>query len=123
MSFSFELIIKLFLGTNIHINPGFQGSKDGLFRSFVKHFKQRSDLSANQLQPYLNATFPTEYITAITESITLPRPKVITPETLEKIKSFKKSDEFSVTTICKMLQISRTTYYRVITLIDNDQAI
>jgi DNA invertase Pin-like site-specific DNA recombinase len=51
------------------------------------------------------------------------RPKVITPETLEKIKSFKKSDEFSVTAICKMLQISRTTYYRVITLIDNDQAI
>lgn len=49
------------------------------------------------------------------------RPKVITPETIEKIKSFKRSDEFSVTAICKMLQIGRTTYYRAIAIIGEDK--
>jgi DNA invertase Pin-like site-specific DNA recombinase len=47
------------------------------------------------------------------------RPKIMTPEKIEKIKSFKKSDEFSVTAICKMLQISRTSFYRAIALFDN----
>ncbi len=48
------------------------------------------------------------------------RPKVMTSETIEKIKSFKKSDEFSVTEICKMLQISRTTYYRAIAIVEEN---
>ena len=48
------------------------------------------------------------------------RPKIMTLEMIEKIKSFKKSEEFSVTAICKMLQIARTTYYRAIAIIERD---
>lgn len=51
------------------------------------------------------------------------RPKIMTLEKIEKIKSFKKSDEFSVTAICKMLQISRTSFYRAIALIGNGNSI
>lgn len=48
------------------------------------------------------------------------RPKIMTSEIIEKIKSFKKSEEFSVTAICKMLQIARTTYYRAVAIIEKD---
>ncbi|NDA90024.1 MAG: recombinase family protein, partial [Alphaproteobacteria bacterium] len=42
------------------------------------------------------------------------RPKSLTIEKLKKLKSLAKSKEFSVTEICKMLEISRSVYYRAI---------
>ena len=42
------------------------------------------------------------------------RPKAITNEKLKKLKSLTKSKEFSVTEICKMIEISRSVYYRAI---------
>ena len=42
------------------------------------------------------------------------RPKALTPQKLETLLSLKKSEEFSVTQICKMAGISRSVYYRAI---------
>lgn len=44
------------------------------------------------------------------------RPKAITTEQLKKLKSLIKSKEFSVTEVCKMVEISRSVYYRSINL-------
>jgi DNA invertase Pin-like site-specific DNA recombinase len=43
------------------------------------------------------------------------RPKVMTPEKLELLKSLKSSGEFSVSQICKLVGITRSVYYREIT--------
>lgn len=43
------------------------------------------------------------------------RPKSLTAEKLKKLKSLVKSKEFSVTEICKMVEISRSVYYRAVT--------
>ena len=40
------------------------------------------------------------------------RPRALTPEKLETLNSLKKSDEFSVTQICKLAGITRSVYYR-----------
>ncbi len=42
------------------------------------------------------------------------RPKALTPQKLETILSLKKSEEFSVSQICKMAGVSRSVYYRAI---------
>lgn len=42
------------------------------------------------------------------------RPKALTPQKLDTILSLKKSDEFSVSQICKMSGVSRSVYYRAI---------
>lgn len=42
------------------------------------------------------------------------RPKALTQQKLETLLSLKKSEEFSVTQICKMAGISRSVYYRAI---------
>lgn len=43
------------------------------------------------------------------------RPKALTPEKLETLLSLKKSEEFSVSQICKMAGVTRSVYYRAIT--------
>ena len=43
------------------------------------------------------------------------RPKALTADKLKKLKSFTKSEDFSVTEICRMVGISRSVYYRAIT--------
>jgi DNA invertase Pin-like site-specific DNA recombinase len=45
------------------------------------------------------------------------RPKALTAEKLKKLKSLIKSKEFSVTEICKMVEISRSVYYRATVLL------
>jgi len=45
------------------------------------------------------------------------RPKSLTPEKLKKLKFLIKSNDFSVTEICAMTEITRSVYYRAI----NDQ--
>jgi DNA invertase Pin-like site-specific DNA recombinase len=45
------------------------------------------------------------------------RPKALTTEKLKKLKSLIKSKEFSVTEICKMVEISRSVYYRATVLL------
>ena len=42
------------------------------------------------------------------------RPKALTSQKLETLLSLKKSEEFSVTQICKMAGITRSVYYRAI---------
>ncbi len=42
------------------------------------------------------------------------RPKSLTPQKLETILSLKKSEEFSVSQICKMVGVTRSVYYRAI---------
>ena len=42
------------------------------------------------------------------------RPKALTADKLKKLKSFTKSEDFSVTEICRMVGISRSVYYRAI---------
>lgn len=42
------------------------------------------------------------------------RPKAITAEKLKKLRSYYKSKEFSVTEMCKMTEISRSSYYRAV---------
>lgn len=42
------------------------------------------------------------------------RPKALTADKLKKLKSFIKSEDFSVTEICRMVGISRSVYYRAI---------
>ncbi len=42
------------------------------------------------------------------------RPKALTADKLKKLKSFIKSENFSVTEICTMVGISRSVYYRAI---------
>lgn len=42
------------------------------------------------------------------------RPKALTPQKLETLLSLKKSEEFSVTQICKMAGITRSVYYRAL---------
>jgi len=42
------------------------------------------------------------------------RPKALTNEKIKKLKSLIKSTEFSVTEICKMVEISRSVYYRAV---------
>ncbi|WPY01606.1 Recombinase family C-terminal domain protein (plasmid) [Candidatus Trichorickettsia mobilis] len=39
------------------------------------------------------------------------RPKALTADKLKKLKSLTKSEEFSVTEICEMVEISRSVYY------------
>ncbi|WP_425361610.1 recombinase family protein [Candidatus Tisiphia endosymbiont of Ceraclea dissimilis] len=43
------------------------------------------------------------------------RARTLTPDKLKKLKSLKKSQDFSVTEICHMVGISRSVYYRAIT--------
>lgn len=43
------------------------------------------------------------------------RPQSLTMDKLKKLKSLTKSKEFSVSEICKMVEISRSVYYRAIT--------
>ncbi len=43
------------------------------------------------------------------------RPQALTPDKLKKLKSLTKSQDFSVTEICHMVGISRSTYYRAVT--------
>ena len=42
------------------------------------------------------------------------RPKALTPQKLETLLSLKKSEEFSVSQICKMAGVTRSVYYRAI---------
>ena len=42
------------------------------------------------------------------------RPKALSADKLKKLKSFTKSEDFSVTEICRMVGISRSVYYRAI---------
>lgn len=42
------------------------------------------------------------------------RPRALTPQQLETLLSLKKSDEFSVSQICKMAGVTRSVYYRAI---------
>lgn len=42
------------------------------------------------------------------------RPKALTPQRLETLLSLKKSEEFSVSQICKMAGITRSVYYRAV---------
>ena len=42
------------------------------------------------------------------------RPKAMTPAKLKTLKSLIKSDDLSVTEICKIVEISRSVYYRAI---------
>jgi DNA invertase Pin-like site-specific DNA recombinase len=42
------------------------------------------------------------------------RPKSLTPQKLETLLSLKKSEEFSVSQICKMVGVTRSVYYRAI---------
>lgn len=42
------------------------------------------------------------------------RPKAITTDKLKKLRSYYKSQDFSVTEMCNMLNISRSSYYRAI---------
>jgi DNA invertase Pin-like site-specific DNA recombinase len=46
------------------------------------------------------------------------RPKALTNEKLKKLKLLTKSEEFSVTEICKLIEISRSVYYRAVTRLE-----
>lgn len=42
------------------------------------------------------------------------RPKALTPEKFDNLKSLKEADNLSVKTICKLIGITRSVYYRAI---------
>ncbi len=44
------------------------------------------------------------------------RPKALTDKQIIKVKALKKSEEFSVKQICKIMNISRSVYYRSVNL-------
>lgn len=46
------------------------------------------------------------------------RPKALTPEKLETLLSLKKSKEFSVSQICKMVGVTRSVYYRTLSKLE-----
>jgi DNA invertase Pin-like site-specific DNA recombinase len=53
------------------------------------------------------------------KGIKFGRPKIMTPEKFEMTMALKNAGEFSVIQICKMVGISRTSYYRLIEINEN----
>ena len=50
------------------------------------------------------------------------RPKALTPDKLETLKSLIKADNFSVKKICDLVGITRSVYYRAIKQLENAES-